>query len=143
MLENFSFYAGGIVAPVAWVSSMLSALVSSLLVVLSHVLLLLTLLLLLMCLILSAVAAFTCLFVGVDVMCIIAASKQTAADVEEGIVQFLEEDSWLAGRFLSMPSWGHNISELPQEEVHSSPSRRGDFIIRSSSSWQMLLFLNI
>ena len=63
-VEEFFFSAGGIAAPVAWVSSLVSALVASFLVVVSSVLMLFPLMLWLLWLIFSVVAVFTYSFVG-------------------------------------------------------------------------------
>ena len=68
---------------------------------------------------------------------------QTVADVAEGIVQLLEEESWVTGRSLSMPSWRRNIAGFPMEVVRSSTSWRGDFRGCSSCSRRLLLALNI
>ena len=53
----------------------------------------------------------------------------TVAAAEEGIAQLMDEDSWLSGRLLSMPSWVHSIYGMPAKVFRSSPSWRGDFLV--------------
>ena len=70
-------------------------------------------------------------------------SEQTVSAVEEGILEFLEEESRLAVSSLSMPYRGHNISGLLVDVVRSYPSWIGDFRSRSSCCRRLLPALPI